>query len=361
MILTGNYTSYEEAEKAVTSYLLKGMKGETTLHAERERGENGEILYCLITNTENGRTGFFAQTSVGKYEGVVLPPNQWGYNTYPFRKITPRMAALPMMLHAVWLKPLEALPIDEAITHKGERILDEYFGLVGMDEDGTKTETALRDFFFEDEGKLLCNHLPTSYAISAATGIGISCYSDYAKALEALTGEKLTKRQSEALLSSYTYDKAMYFLMYAVYELARTESYAHLKEVLSSYSRFGLPEDWERIPYLPLLCMDTRHDRERKEGRKANEDYQHLKDLLLSCYELSELPKDMDERLQSATKERDSRRGTSVTAEEYVMAKYLSTDASDILGGCSYTEIAEVLGAPLGLVVKSSRFSVWDF
>ena len=146
--------------------------------------------------------------------------------------------------------------------------------------------------------------------LAEETGREIHSPEDYEQALSTLLDAQFTDEEKKTIRGSFLFYQGERLINFALYEFLRTESYDRLKEILASYPKFGLPDDWEEnLPYL----WATRSN-------------------------------DTDKR---------------ITAEEFVLSRYLAKDASEIVGGYTFREVAEYTGIPIDLVIKCSRMRVW--
>lgn len=255
--------------------------------------------------------------------------------TIPFRSLSEQGVRVLSRLNVLFSKPVLPLSPEEAQTPKGEEAIALFLGGGGAEwkpitkeqlQDGSITKESL--FHAEDEeieenpedypeewkrNIVLHNH-PSPRTLSEATGMRTDTPRAYAKALEKVLGSPLDDRERREVIDSYEVSRKMEFIDYATYEFFRTESYDHLKEVLSHFADFGLRKDWERNFFL------------LEESKIENWTHSHKQ-----------------------------------TAEERIVSQYVDRDFSTMIGASySYREISEATGIPLSLIYRATRKRVWD-
>lgn len=324
------FRSFDEAEEKVYS-LLSFDHVERTTYKDSDK-KIREAIY----RSDLDEVAYVYDQRENRYALALFTPEEWERYTYVFRNLQPKMLFIPLSLNANFVKPSKPVSLDEALSATGDKIIGDFFSTEyeGRDlnfysTDQPTSEEELRkytretafDVYEPDEDELeefpdakrtielVCN--PPVYLLADVTGKEILDVKGYEKALSSLLDAKFSKEEKEAIRSNFIFYQGERLINFALYEFLRTESYDRLKEILKSYSKFGLPDDWEEnIPYL----WESRSDEE------------------------------------------GSRR---ITAEERILALYLCKDASDLIGGYTYREIAERTGTPIETIIKCSKMKIW--
>lgn len=328
------FSSFDEADKKARS-LIGGDritpegKPDVRRIAIRRKGKIDEAIYFSSLDERGTRpsheVGYVYSQIENHYGLTIFAPEEWGRYTYVFRNLQPNKLFIPVSLHANFVKPSKPVSLDEAISAAEDEVISSFFatkieGLPPRSDQTTREQ--LREFtretaftIFEpdedeDERTLQLDCNPPVYVLAEETGREIHSPEDYEQALSTLLDANFSDEEKKTIKESYLFYQGERLINYALYEFLRTESYDRLKEILASYPKFGLPDDWEEnLPYL----WATRSN-------------------------------DTDKR---------------ITAEEFVLSKYLAKDASKIVGGYTFREIAEYTGTPIDVVIKCSNIRVW--
>lgn len=254
--------------------------------------------------------------------------------TLPFRNLTQDKIYIFARFGINFAKPVTPISIDEALTFEGEKLIRSYlnsyhkstYWSYDIDEDkyinGAITKEEL--FQVEDEeaeanpedypdtyrNNIVLTASPSPSLLSRATGKKIVSAKNYASAIEQIIGSPLDDREKKVITSAYEFTTAEQLLEYATYEFARTEKYTHLKEILSHAPDFGLSSKWEK-----------------------------------DCLLLWEWDREYKKKLR-------------LSAEEYVLSKYLRNDYSNLLSPLSFREIAQATETPLSVISKAAKYNV---
>ena len=320
MIQKTGYRTYEEAVKEAEALLWANRSSEgqlaTTKHTRKD--DKGDRLpFAYIEDKETGATAYiYSIFPEDGYDVTFLSGEEAAESnrTYPFRDTSKHKITFLMAINTPVFKPTKAITPDEALTPEGQRTIFSFFGdntgkmegygFMSKEETEAKeytVETAFENWDEEDVGSLLCTPFPK--ALQELTGVKVKTPSDYAQGIAKLLKAELTEEQAEQAKSTFLFFASDALLRYAIYEFFRTEDYAHLKRVLSSYRKFYLSDKWDEE--LALFGFTS-------SGAKA-----------------------------------------ALTAEEYVIVKYLSRWNADITGEPSrLKEIAAYTGIPLSLMGK---------
>lgn len=247
-------------------------KGElrTTLSKWNNKEDNDKSA-ALLRNDTTGAKACIVKTPYGEcnYSITYLTPDEADAKnrTYVFRSTNKDEYLLFLTLYKTqFFKPTKELTIDEVVTQGGTDELNAFFGggftfstKEELEAEHLTHETAFfvpphildeeeelgKTFGEADRLSLVC--APNPKELSALTSISISNATDYAKAFEKYIGKKLTKVETFVVKREYLDILSHIFLLYATYEFFRTEDYHHLKDILSKYKDFGLPENWYSI------------------------------------------------------------------------------------------------------------------
>lgn len=245
-----------------------------------------------------------------------------GRYTLPYRNLPEENLYITILLNACFVKPVKELSPDEALTATFVKDLNAYFGVeewtyTTKEEYTAKVNSIETAFQIEDEeieanpqeweedykhNIVFLGSAPVSI-LSELSGVKIKSVQDYLKAIKKyLNVSTLDERQERAVTSSLEFELRDTFLKWLIYEFLRTEDYSHLKECEKKYKKFLLPKEW-------------------------------AKDLIY----LKQDP------------------------EEYVLSRYLTKDALNLLQRNQLREIAKATGTPLPLILKASKRTIWDF
>lgn len=277
-------------------------------------------------------TGDPIEYSLSYRSSEELDPSNF---TLPFRNLSEDGVRILSRLNILFSKPRLPLSPSEAQTPKGEEAIALFLGGGGAEwkpitkeqlKDGSISKEKLFDVEDEEieahpeeypeewEQNIVFYNAPSPKTLSEATGMRTDTPRAYAKALEKVIGSPLDDREKKAVIDSYEVSRKMEFIDYATYEFFRTESYDHLKEVLSHFAEFGLRKDWERNFFL-------------LEGTTIG-DWIH---------------------------------SHKQTAEERIISQYVDKEYSTMIGlSYSYKEISEATGIPRSLIYKATGKRVWE-
>lgn len=330
MIRKYGFKTYEEAVKEATALLWEARSGDSMETTEYKRidKEGKPIPFLYIEDKHTGATAYLYSFSEEHgynltflSEEEAKPENR----TLPYRDVPKKAIAFLMALNTPIFKPTKEVTTNEALTPDGLYTIYSFFG-IGKEEELPFTHLAsVTDFsldkafeYWEDEyGKVEIGALlirPYPQELTAKTGIAIKDPADYAKALSESMSVKLNEEQTQAAKESFSFYASEALLRYAIYEFFRTENYSHLKEILSNFSLFALPKNWE-------------------DDFTLYYGYRNL-----------------------ANKEQS-------TTEISVLAKYLSNYNANIVGSpIRLKEIAAHTGTPLAILSKANMIKhIWDF
>lgn len=134
-------------------------------------------------------------------------------------------------------KPVKPFTIDEALTEPNARYIHEFLG---------------------DESMMVWVVLDTLKGFDGT----MSNSDEIIDFLSKSTDSGIVGDNKESIRASFEYYMIDRFLKYALYEFLRTEDYAHLCSILSSYAQFGLSEGWENRSLL-LKGLSSLGDVER--------------------------------------------------------------------------------------------------
>lgn len=313
----------EEARQRAASELWQMRPDKSaTMDTETETitDKEGKLRYETETDSENETVAYILPDAAGSFLLALFAPGEHGRYTLPFRGTQDNELFALLLLNAHFVKPARPMSVDEALTEAGYREIEAFFDCALSESDSQNpgrvnvAELTAESLFdrYEDEDEpevyLKSSSAPLPETLTAATGRTIRNARGYAAALSALLRADLRTEEADAARKHYTFMQSDRLIKYALYELLRTEDYAHLTQILSGYASFGLSAKWEKA-YLPLQIQ--------KRGQ--------------------------------------------VTAAQYVLSCYLCKAAHKLAGKSSLREIAEYIGAPLKEVIKSSTFEIWDF
>lgn len=348
MIVKRGYRTYEEAAEEANALLWKNRESReqltTTEHTRLDENDK-RLPFAYIEDKETGATAYI----------YAFHPEESGYSitflsgdeakeenrTYPYRGTPKESIPFLMALHTPIFKPVREITPDEALTPDGLREIYAFFGY-DVDEAKftygfqTKEEVEAKAYTIEtafetivpphliDEGASeeelkegeieQVNCIPFPQALTELTGVKIKKPSDYVKGISKLLKAELSEQQEKEILKSLLFYTSEALLRYAIYEFFRTEDYSHLKEVLSSFKKFYLPQNWEEDFTL----------------------YYGYRNMMDKEY---------------------------FTTEEYVLAKYLSKWNANLVGlQARLKDVAEYTGTPIALMSKANRIKhIWDF
>lgn len=251
--------------------------------------------------------------------------------TFPFRNMNPNGLICMVKADIHYCKPLRAVTLQEALTPEGAKVVQEYLysydsSVCGYfaEEDKEKyirREVTKGDLFeIQDEeleaepdkysgweDNVVFKESPSPAILSEATGLKITTAQTYASALEKILGDSLDYRERRAVMFTFDFHAPDRLLDYAFYEFMRTESYEHLKEILSHYADFGLSPNWEKTAFR-LWQWDENYKKKIR-----------------------------------------------ITAVDWILSQYLCEDYSSIIGTPSYREISDHTGTPVSLILRASK------
>lgn len=261
MIRKYGFESYESAEQTALTFLFEqwqkvastGETFETTTHKGKgvayiKANKTGEVA-CLfnMSDTKENYSLFILMAKEADKEN----------RTYPFRDVREDMLPFLLALRVCFFRPVVEITPDEALTPKG---LQEVFSFFGDEQIGGDFMTldqwrngghSYEDSFTRfDPDTLQMNWPVIPKELERATGTKIKNASDYVKATAKLMGVALTDEEAKAVREAYLFNASLAFVMWATYELFRTEDYFHLTAALAQYGRFGLPKDWQKYSLL---------------------------------------------------------------------------------------------------------------
>ena len=326
MIVRYGYKTYEEAEKEAKALLWKYRKGDelTTKEHSRLDGDGKRLPFTYIEGKETGATAFiYSLDESENYNLTFLTGEEMNEDnrTYPYRGVSKDALPFLMAIRTPIFKPVREIKPDEALTPDGLKEINFFFGVEEegsteyggfLSEEETESKGYTIETAFDEENALIC--LPFPQVLTKLTGEEIKTPSDYAKGISILLKAELSEEQERGAKRTFTFYTSDTFLRYAIYEFFRTESYSHLKEILSTYRNFYLPEEWE-VEY-PLY------------------------------YGYANVVK-----------------GEHFSTEEYILGKYLSKWNANIVGRqARLKDVAEYTGTPLSLMNKAYKIiRIWDF
>lgn len=263
MIRKHNVGTYEkakeEAEAILWEYRNKDSESMKTTHRTKSR-DGKQNPFSYIRDDETGATACIYSFNEESYSIIFLTAEESKKENriFPYRDVTEELLPFLLAINTKVVKPTKIIPIDEALTPEAIEEVNRLFGDADGKPNDYLTEEALREKNYtidtafveyeEEDGTLdfvdlVCNPFPE--VLTKITGVKIKTPSDYAKGIAKLLNAELTEEQQEGAKHSFIFNASYAFLRYAVYEFFRTEDYNHLKEVLSQYKKFGLPNKWE--------------------------------------------------------------------------------------------------------------------
>lgn len=327
MIVKRGHKDYEEAVKEATALLWKYRENReqlTTLERSRFDENKKRLPFAYAEDKETGATAYiYSFDEAQGYALTFLTGEEANEDnrTYPFRGVSKEAIPFLMALRTPIFRPVREIKPDEALTPDGLKVIYTFFG---ADEEeatfifGFKTKEEIEfigytlETAFDEEGSLLC--LPFPQALTQLTGVKVKTPSDYAKGISKLLKAELSEEQEKDVKSTFLFYSSEALLRYAIYEFFRTESYSHLKEVLTAFKNFYLPKKWEEEFTL----------------------YYGYRNFI---------------------------GGELFTTEEYVLAKYLSKWNANIVGRqIRLKDVAEYTGTPLDLISKAYKIRhIYDF
>lgn len=326
----------------------------------KEKKKGYTLVYALHQDTgDTGALGIIEEDIYSEGESymvIALTPEEADEQnrTLPFKDISGQWLIFLLSRKKFdtirFSKPTTPLSIEEVKTEDGEKRLHTYlYGTYEGDifpywDYGFTTEELskggivkgeildpipdpdIEDYPDEEDKDWLSNMVmirPIAPSLlSEATGIKINSREDYLSAVEKVIDAPLDKREKLAVVWAYYHYSRDIFIDYAYYEFFRTESYDHLKEILSRYSDFGLSEDWETNMTGLIEQINVR----------------------LSIYDV------------------DTKVWTPITTEEAIISIYLNYKNTSEFGGISFKELSQETGIPVGLLSKASKLEVdWRF
>ena len=320
MIRKIGLNTYKDAVREAEALLWESRDKSRDKQTTTEHTRKGVIPFSYIEDEATGATVYIYSLFPTESYGLTFltadeakPENR----TLPYRDLPKETLDFLMVIRTPIFKPVREIIPDEALSPDGVKAIYALFGdYLPFTPIAEVTDFDLGTAFEyweskEEVGSLLLRPYPQE--LTERTGIAIKKPSDYAKALAKAMGVKMDKEQAKRAAESYSFFAAETLLRYAIYEFFRTEKYNRLKEILSSFAKFALPENWEENSTLSWSCY-----REQK-----------------------------------------------VTAEEYVIAKYLSNWQAYMVGSRSLIrlkEVAEYTGTPLGLMSRANQIErIFDF
>jgi hypothetical protein len=182
---------------------------------------------------------------------LLYPYRNVERNNFPFLFFLRPNEAICFTRPRVPLSADEAMAVDGAKTLYGFFSSDEYDyareqiqevaegkrELFGVEEEEREDGTIVKTLNTMAE-------LPPAI-LSEFLNVEIHNKADFDKAVEKLLGRSLTDEEREALVFTFEFYQSGYFLRYCLYRFITNEQYSDLKEALSEYAKFGLPDDWE--------------------------------------------------------------------------------------------------------------------
>ena len=327
MIRKHGYKRRTEAlsEAARLLWESRGEESSRSLFYVGSLKKRGTPPFSYISDEETGAEAFVLRApGRGGYNLIFLSPDEAGVQnrTYPFRTVPENELPLLVAVRAPIFKPSKEITPSGALTPEGMRAIYTFSGF-DCDNDSERADlpfsalSELGAFSLDEAFTIISNRSgeaeiytlnlrPFPLELTERTGVRIESPADYIRALEALTGEEMSREEAEGAEEDFLFCASDLFLKYASYEFARTENYGHLREILSSSGLFGLPDKWE-------------------EGFSPLHPY-------TDCL------------------------GEGDTVENYVIARYLSKWNSDfMLTQKQIKDVAEYTGAPLRLIARASR------
>lgn len=309
------YKSYEEAREAATALLWENRdrsEAQLTTHEYTSKNREGERLpFAYIEDDSTGATAYLYSYGDDGY-GFAFLTGKEGI-IHPFRDVKKDLLPYILAIRTPIFKPTEEIKPEEALTPEGLSRVNAFLGhendsvvasFVPMASIGDTSLDEAFETYYNEDGNLDFMTLrlrPIPQELSERTGVAIETPEDYAEAIERLIGESLNADQREEARKTYLFCASDALLKYALYEFFRTEDYNRLREVLKAYPLFLLSDGWEEE-----VTFD---------------------------YTLSK---------------------KGVTAEEFVLARYLSKTAASLVGVQERAkEIAEYTNAPLRLMMRA--------
>lgn len=314
------FKTYEEAAKEARALVSETGKKSGSPIRETVIGLDEDTKdFSYIENEETGATAYIGTIDGEEYKLTFIPGEicKEDNKTFPYRGVSKRNLPFLMYLGTPVYKPIKEINPDEAFTLQGMRDIYSFLGLgyepfIKREEWGEyDKENAFEYWGDEDIGSLLFRPFPSD--VEEETGIKVGDPSDYTRGIAKILKTEFSEEEKRQAEETFLYYTAEALLMYAIYEFLRTESYDRLSFVLSQYGEFYLPEKWERDF---LMFYEYR--------RNYNKDF---------------------------------------SAEEYVLAKYISKWHSDIIKlQVRMREISEFTGAPLPILARAFRIKrIFDF
>lgn len=335
MIVKRDFKTYEEAAKEAKALLWEQRKDReqlTTIDRSRFDENKKRLPFAYIEDKETGATAYIYSFDEDKDYSITFLSGDEAKEenrTYPFRGVAKERIPFLMALRTPIFKPLREIKPDEALTPDSLKEINTFLGadteeakfIYGfltkeeVEAKGYTIDTAF-EYLEKKDGtievvSLLC--LPFPQALTELTGVKIKTASDYVKGISKLLRVELTEEQIKGAKGSFSFYCSDALLRYAIYEFFRTESYSHLREVLSTFKDFYLSENWE-------------------EDSTIYHGYSELS-------------------------------GEHSATEICVLAKYLSKWNDNIKGlQTRIKEVAEYTGTPLALMSKASKIKhIYDF
>lgn len=317
MIRKYGYASLDEAKEAANKlfweYRDTTKESLKTMH-ETQTDRNGEDLgVSYEVDKDTGATAcyFRMPNEEETYRLTFLTAEEADPKNrlYTCRSVKQEMLPfISSVLNRQVFRPVTPIAIAEAMTKKSREVINTYFG---DSDDGLFTTTQQdieeRTYTKEDAIEEWENEdgtpdyevvfSPTPELLTELTGVKVKKASDYSKGIAKLLGTSLTKEESKAFEKHYLFNLSFMFLQYATYEFNRTEDYTHLKDIIGKAKAFGLPNDWVEKH---SICR-------------------------------------------------------GIPPEEYIVARYLNTDPSFMVGSLNVKEIAEYTGTPLPVIYRAKR------
>lgn len=245
-----NYNTFKEAKDAAESLFLaeRGNPTEYELHTKERTityKDGHTSPNCTIEDVDTGAMAYLYQYwDMGEYTLTFLTyeERKEDNRTYPFRDVTPDQELLMLIpLQISYLKPVKPVTIDELKTKEGRDALSRYYAYDLVFDFYPYEElkaVATVDTAFDGDCLLFA---PLPEDVAQLTGVEIKTAKDYAKGIGILLKADLTQEQTDIVESYYDFNISYLFELYAYYEFARTENYAHLQEILAQYGKMGLP------------------------------------------------------------------------------------------------------------------------
>lgn len=300
-------------------------------HSEQPPTQTYNLMERTLSNKDGSIAIHYVEDETSGARAYILPNIGYGYSvaylssdeveeanrTFPFRESREDIIPFAVMLSIIFYKPTTEIPLSEATSLDSANRIEKFFEEAewqSREKVLSESKSVADCFYIEDEEvegnkeewpeewerNIVYSAEIHRSILEEETGVKITSSATYIKALSKWLNTTLDSRQKRAVKSYYDFTQPYLFLRYALYEFLRSESYPHLRELLSHYADFGLSEKWE-AKYFPK-----------------------------------------------------SRKGVA-SAEEYVIGKYLGGMGREYLGNNRLRDIAEFTETPYPLILMASR------